>query len=228
MGFFRRMHGGYMRFAEKQSFPIIATVCVAVITATALWTERRELPDDITPPPAEHLSAAQLLQESLREAATPTPAPAPEANRWTPPLTEGHVLCSFDAERMVQSGVTGIWALHDAVDLGSPQGSPVFAMGDGTVIAAGETRLLGGWIEIDHGGGFVALYAGMASVAAYAAGDAVRRGDAVGTVGPGPLDEADRGPHLHLRVLQSGAAVDPLRLWQTVQGGYPAESGNTR
>ena len=66
----------YIHFVEKQGFPIIVTVCVGIITATALFTRQDRAPYIApTPPPVEHISAAQLLQQSLANAATATPVP---------------------------------------------------------------------------------------------------------------------------------------------------------
>ena len=57
--FFHRLTDGYIRFVEKQGFPIIVTLCVAVITATALWTSQREDPYvSPTPPVVDNISAA--------------------------------------------------------------------------------------------------------------------------------------------------------------------------
>lgn len=211
---FQRMKARYIRFVEKQGFPIIVTVCVGVITATALWTGRQEdayvAP---TPPPSGEVSAAQLLQQSLRDASTATPAPTATPRPWCAPVADAAVLRCFTTSTMVQSGVTDVWSAHPAVDLQAERGARVCAMADGTVIAAGEDQVLGVWLRIDHGDGLVALYTGMALAGAYLPGDTVVAGDTIGFVGAGPLDETDLGSHLHLAVTQDGVPVDPLPLW---------------
>lgn len=209
-----RIKEGYIRFVEKQGFPIIVTVCVAVITATALWTgQQEEAYVAPTPPVAADISAAQLLQQSLREAATATPAPTEAPRLWTPPLEEFSVLQGFSTDKMVPSGVTGVWSIHAAADLQAERGAQVHAVSDGTVIAAGDDPLLGVWLRIDHGDGYESLYAGMALAGAYITGDEVDAGDVIGFVGDGLLEETDLGPHLHLAVTQEGQPVDPLRLF---------------
>lgn len=209
---FTRIKDGYVRFVEKQGFAIITVVCVAVITATAVWSKQEEVYVSPTPPVSHDVSAAQLMQQSLREAATPSPVPTETPRPWTPPLDEITVLRPFDADSMVQSGVTGIWAIHDAVDLATQRGAKVYAIADGVVLSTGKDQLQGVWLLIDHSG-TEALYAGLALQADYLPGDKVFSGDMIGYTGSGPLDETDLGAHLHLRVTQAGKAVDPLTLW---------------
>ncbi len=212
----KNLREGYVRFVERQGFAVIVTVCVGVITATALWTNRQEdawvAP---TPPVSQDVSAAQLVQQSLKDAATPTPAATEAPRLWSPTLAATEVLRPFDDSAMVQSGVTGVWRIHDAVDLKASPGEKVYAMADGTVVDAGEDQLQGAWLLIDHGDGIQALYAGMTMSAAYLPGDRVRAGDTIGFAGNGMLEEADLGTHIHLRVTRDGTAIDPVSLWNT-------------
>jgi len=211
---FHRLKERYVHFVEHQGFPIIVTVCVAVITATAVWTSQQKEPYvSPTPPVADHVSAAQLMQQSLREAATATPVPTEEPQKWQAPLADITILRPFDTHTMVRSGITGIWAIHDAVDLQCSPGDKVFAISDGVVASVGIDRMKGAWLMIDHGNGFEALYAGLAMTADYIAGDEVRMGATIGYAEEGPVDESDLPPHIHLRVTQAGQPIDPSALW---------------
>lgn len=211
---FQRFKERYVHFVEHQGFPIIVTLCVAVITATAVWTSQKIEPYvSPTPPVTDHVSAAQLMQQSLREAATATPAPTEEPQKWQAPLADITILRPFDAHTMVHSGVTGIWAIHDAVDLQCSPGDKVFAICDGVVASVGKDRMKGAWLMINHANNFEALYAGLAMTADYIVGDEVRIGATIGYAGDGPLDESDLAPHIHLRVTQDGQAIDPSTLW---------------
>ncbi len=215
--FFRHAAKRYSAFVEKQGFPIIVTICVGVITASALWASpgKQEMQSSpLSNPPAPiSQPASQLLQESIKNAASPTPASTPAPKRWQSPLDSYSILQPFSAEKMVKSDVTGLWAVHDALDLQADRGALVRAMSDGTVTGAGNDRLLGIWLEIDHGGGIHALYAGMALPGTFIPGDQVSPGDTIGFVGDGMLEEADLGPHLHLRVTKDGLPLDPCMLW---------------
>ena len=210
---FNRLKNGYIHFVEKQGFAIIAVVCVGVITATAVWSRQEEVYVAPTPPVSHDVSAAQLQQQSLRDVVTPSPAPTVKILPWSAPMENIKLLRPFDADTMLQSGVTGIWAIHDAVDIASSNGEKVFAIRDGVVVDSGDDALLGTWLLIDHGEGYEALYAGLALSADYRPSDKVFDGDVIGYAGKGPLDETDLGPHLHLRVTQDGRAIDPMPLW---------------
>ena len=158
-------------------------------------------------------SAAHLQQQSLADAMTPTPSPTATPVIWRAPLEKITVLRGFNASRLQQSAVTGVWQLHDAVDLAADTGALVCAMGDGVVLACGEEGVKGAWVLIDHGSGVTAEYAGMSLLSALREGDPVQAGQTIGFAGNGVLDETDLAPHLHLRVTRDGQAVDPLLLF---------------
>lgn len=213
--FAARIRKAYVTLIEKQGFPLVVTACICVITATALWTKPSTAPT-ATPTPSAVLdvSAAQLQQQSLRGAVTPTPLPTEAPKLYTPPLASYSLLTPFSSSDMQYSSVTGIWSVHDAADLQAAPDSTVFAIADGTVIACGQDKLLGGWVRIDHGEDTEALYAGMSENGSFLAGDHVQAGEKIGSVGNGPLAESDLPPHLHLRVTKDGTAVDPVSLWE--------------
>ncbi len=202
----QRFIRAYAHFAEKQGFGILITICVAVITGTAVWgrQEPAALPSPV--PVAGDVSAAGLMQQTLNQVtASPVPAhPSPA------PFAAAAVLRGFSPDAMVQSGVTGVWRIHDAVDLQFAAGADVPAFADGVVSGVGEDALLGHWVRIQHGDA-EALYAGL-SAAMCRQGDAVQAGTAIGQAGNGVLDEADLGPHLHLRITRDGKSIDPMGL----------------
>lgn len=212
--FFDRIRKSYVQFVEKQGFPIIVTVCTGVIVATAVWTGSREhVYTAPTPPPSGDISAAQLIQQSLRSAVPATPIPVQTPRPWHPPLDEIRILRPFDTSCMVKGALTELWYFHDAVDLAAASGSRVYAIADGTVSAAGKDQLLGEWLRIDHDNGVEAFYAGMVLTEPYIVGDRVFGGDTIGYVGKGIQDETDLPAHLHLQVTKDGLPIDPSMLW---------------
>lgn len=209
-----RMCAWYVHFAEKQGFPIIITVCVGVIAATALWSDRKETSYvSPTPPVGQSISAAQLLQQSLRERSAPTPVPTESPRIWHAPLEDVIVLREYSPSMFCQGIGTGIWQLHDAVDLSCNPGDKVCSMASGRIIDCGKNDLLGVWFCVDHEDGIQALYAGMALAGPFLPGDEIKAGAVIGYAGEGPFDEQDLPPHLHLRVTQNGHAMDPVSLW---------------
>lgn len=100
------------------------------------------------------------------------------------------------------------WGGHPAIDVASWTGAPVTAADGGYVVTAG-----GGWnggygnqVIIDHGNGFVTLYAHLNSIFV-SAGENVSRGQQVGTVGN---TGNSTGPHLHFEIRYQGSPQNPF------------------
>ena len=213
--FLRRVRDGYIHFIENRGFPIIVTACVAVIAATALWTgKKEEVYISPAPPVTDNVSAAQLLQESLKSMSTPVPSPTSTLSVWLPPFQTVDILRRYSSDEFQQGSVTGVWQLHDSVDLACSPGEKVQAMADGLVLDAGKDEINGVWIRIKHADGIEALYAGMALSGAFQKDDHIRQGQTIGFAGSGPLDETQLPAHLHLNVTRNGTAIDPVSLWQ--------------
>lgn len=99
---------------------------------------------------------------------------------------------------------------HYGMDFSSPQGTPVYATGDGVVIRADDASSgYGNHIRIDHGYGYVTLY-GHLSAYNVRAGQHVKRGDLIGKVGSTGRSEA---PHLHYEVMKNGEHINPIHFY---------------
>ncbi|WP_454975970.1 M23 family metallopeptidase [Capnocytophaga bilenii] len=99
---------------------------------------------------------------------------------------------------------------HYGMDFSSPQGTPVYAAGDGVVIRADDgSSGYGNHIRIDHGYGYVTLY-GHLSAYNVRAGQKVKRGDLIGKVGSTGRSEA---PHLHYEVMKNGEHINPIHFY---------------
>lgn len=210
----KRLGYRYQVFVERQGFPIIMTVCVAVIVLSAVWAGQMDQTLPIPTPPVDQAqSAARLQQQSLAEVSpsmSPSPTPAPPA--WQPPLPTISVDQGFACSRMTRSNLSGVWQVHDGVDLYAAYGDPVCAMAEGVVLSCTSEGQMGCSVTIDHGSGIVATYAALASTAGLRPDDPVSAGQTIGFVGSSMREEADV-PHLHLRVTRDGRAMDPLLLW---------------
>lgn len=100
---------------------------------------------------------------------------------------------------------TGGVRTHDGVDLAAPTGTPIAAPVDGVVRFAGARGGYGNVVILDHGDGTESRYAHCDRLDVRA-GDVVRAGDTIGTVGS---TGRSTGPHLHVELRDSGRAVDP-------------------
>jgi murein DD-endopeptidase MepM/ murein hydrolase activator NlpD len=96
---------------------------------------------------------------------------------------------------------------HLGTDYAAPHGTPIVAVGDGTVIKSGYTSGNGNYVKIRHNSTYETQYLHM-SKRAVRVGEAVRQGQVIGYVGSTGLAT---GPHVCFRFWKNGKQVDHLR-----------------
>lgn len=106
--------------------------------------------------------------------------------------------------------VTGVVKAHTAVDYAAPTGTPVVALGDGTVISAGWGGGGGNTVKIRHNSVYTTGYLHLSKYGkGIKAGAHVKQGQVIGYVGS---TGTATGPHLDFRVWKNGTPIDPLKL----------------
>ncbi len=103
--------------------------------------------------------------------------------------------------------ISGKSAWHAGVDFAGRDGSDVIAVASGVVTYAAIRSGYGKMVEINHGDGFATRY-GHHSAILVSAGDIVKKGQVIGTMG---TSGRSTGPHVHFEVLKNGRHVDPAR-----------------
>lgn len=98
------------------------------------------------------------------------------------------------------------WKQHKGVDYGAPMGTPIRAVGDGTVDFAGWQNGYGNVVEIRHTAQRSTLYAHMSRIDVKR-GAHVEQGQRIGAVG---MTGWATGPHLHFEVKVGGVQQDPM------------------
>jgi murein DD-endopeptidase MepM/ murein hydrolase activator NlpD len=101
--------------------------------------------------------------------------------------------------------ILGYRRMHSGVDFRAGHGTPIVAVTDGQVQAAGRMGGCGNAVRLSHGGGLSTRYCHMSRMAVRA-GQSVRRGQVIGYVGSTGLST---GAHLHYEMYRGGRAVDP-------------------
>lgn len=105
---------------------------------------------------------------------------------------------------------TGCSSYHQGLDLQAPNGTPIYSIADGVVVAHSEGGAYGNNVSIEHvvnGQRVVSLYAHMVwGSSPLVVGQQVLAGEFVGQVGN---TGASTGNHLHLEVMLDGAKIDP-------------------
>lgn len=114
---------------------------------------------------------------------------------------------------------------HQGVDYAAGTGTPIMAAGDGKIVYAGFSSGYGNTIKIQHGSGFLTLYAHQKSFKkGIRNGMGVKKGEVIGYVGSTGLST---GPHLHFGLYKDGDAIDPLKVVEVAKKEMSAKERAT-
>ncbi len=98
--------------------------------------------------------------------------------------------------------------IHEAIDIGGPEGSAIYASDTGVVVYTGWSEYgYGNLVVIDHGNGWQTAYAHL-QYTSVGCGQAIYRGDTIGALGN---TGNSTGPHLHFEMKSTiYGKVNPL------------------
>ena len=100
--------------------------------------------------------------------------------------------------------------MHWGMDFTAPKGTPIYASGDGVVKRADNSASgYGKHVRIDHGYGYMSLYAHLSRYNVKRK-QKIKRGDLIGFVGSTGRSEA---PHLHYEVWKDGNRINPINFY---------------
>ncbi len=129
---------------------------------------------------------------------------APSSSGWARPVSSLYVTCPYGYRTHPVTGQLNNF--HNGVDLGMPQGSPIYATRSGTVTTAHYSNSWGYQVVINHGDGFSSMYAHMTHYIV-SVGQHVEQGQVIGYVGSTGWST---GPHLHFTIYYNGGTVNPM------------------
>lgn len=116
---------------------------------------------------------------------------------------EGTIAFQFGRQNLPTGGTI----IRNGIGIGAPLGTPVRAVESGTVVLRQRLSTYGLTMIIDHGNGYLSLYAQLGA-ATVNVDSKVTRGQIIGSVGG---EGADEGPHLYFEIRgQNQIALDPL------------------
>ena len=99
---------------------------------------------------------------------------------------------------------------HYGMDFTAKRGTPIYATGNGVIKRAdNRSSGYGKHIRIDHGFGYVSLYAHLSKYNVRR-GQKVKRGDVIGYVGSTGISV---GPHLHYEIIKDNKKINPLNFY---------------
>ncbi len=124
------------------------------------------------------------------------------------PLKFNRISSGFSYHR--RHPVHGTVRPHTGVDYAAPMGTPVMALGDGTVISASYAGGGGKTVKIRHNSIYTTGYLHLSKYGkGIKAGARVHQGQIIGYVGS---TGTSTGPHLDFRVWKNGSPINPLKL----------------
>ena len=100
--------------------------------------------------------------------------------------------------------------MHWGMDFSAITGTPIYATGDGRISRADARAVgFGNHVRIDHGFGYVSIYAHMDKIVVRR-GNRVKRGDLIGYVGNTGRSVA---PHLHYEIVKDSRKINPINFY---------------
>ena len=121
----------------------------------------------------------------------------------------GQQIYGYSMETLSYNQTTRDWRVHNGVDFGAEEGTPVCAAADGTVYTTYEDDSMGHTVVIRHDGGYTTKYSSLTKDLAVSAGETVEAGQTIGYVGSTALVETTLGSHLHFSVTCQDQPMDP-------------------
>lgn len=115
-------------------------------------------------------------------------------------------------------------APHKGLDFRAPQGEPIAAIANGTIVLTGDFYYAGKFVVVDHGLGVVSISMHM-SETLVEKNQRVKQGDILGLVGS---TGRSTGAHLHLGVSVLGQSIDALSLIDLTEQDKAAYARPTR
>ncbi len=129
---------------------------------------------------------------------------APSSSGWVRPVSPFRVTSPFG---MRLHPILGYERMHNGIDLGAPEGTPIYAAKSGKVtVTAYQANGAGNYVSINHGDGFSSIYMHMTRYIV-SKGQYVSAGQVIGYVGNTGLS---KGAHLHFGISYHGTYVNPL------------------
>ena len=200
-----------------KGYYIALILCAAVIGITSYAVNRNENKEG---PGLEALEASAPISEDVPALATqPKPdavtadggeeqTSRPKALVTGSPVA-GEEVFGYAMEALSYNQTTRDWRTHNGVDIAAEEGTEVMAAADGQVYTTYEDETLGYTVVIRHEGGYTTHYSSLSQDLRVQAGDTVKLGDVIGTVGSTALVETVLGPHVHFSVTHQDVPMDP-------------------
>ncbi len=219
---------GYMGMKEKilhllktKGYYIVLGLCVLTVGTVSFLSYKINQQDQaetpLTPGPASDVEKVEEKVPDTRpevqeeQPAAPSEEQGAEAE-YAPPLT-GEVIAHYSPDHPVYSYTLKDWRVHNGIDIAAPSGTQVLNVCDGVVESAETHDLMGNTVVIRHTDGKVSRYCSLGEMTV-TAGQMVKKGEPIGTVGNSMLLECGEADHLHYELWADDQLVDPTSIME--------------
>lgn len=213
-------NNGFLRFLRRNAVYFILALCIMAIALSATLVlvnknRKNELNNDnptIVTPPSDDKGREEEPDPVVKpEPDNPTPAdPVIKEKTYILPVKEATEITEY-SEAPVFNSTLKRFSAHLAADFYAPEGTPVYAIADGTVESVETTLIYGTTIVINHGDGLKSVYNSLADGDAVTVGQTISQGAKIGEVSLSNRQEYKEGAHLHFEMIEDGKAVDPAK-----------------
>ncbi|HBC85129.1 MAG: M23 family metallopeptidase [Clostridia bacterium] len=122
---------------------------------------------------------------------------------------EGEVIKEYAKDKLVYSDTLKEWVTHAGIDIKSEKTTIVKASEEGTVKSIKNDPRYGLTVVIEHNNGFSTVYSNLLTAEFVTAGESVKKGQTIGTVGNTATFEISDESHLHFEILKDNVQIDP-------------------
>lgn len=205
-----------INFLKRNAVYFILALCIIAIgfsvTFAVIRSNRPTLPE--ADKGSEEVITPVTPEEPNDPVGDPTPdvpsTPVAETVTFIMPVNNAAAISEY-SETMVFNGTLNRYSVHMAIDFFAEEGTPVYAVWDGTVESVTNDLLKGVTVTVDHGNGLKTVYNSLADADAVVAGQKVKKGDVIGEVSVTNRHEYSEGAHLHFEVYENDKIINPSK-----------------
>ena len=203
---------------SAKGYYIALTLCaVAILIAGVLYYRNTDPKETSLKDPQQTEQAGATQNNDVQAVATQpqeqlsgnTTVELPKKPSVVKKPVAGETIAEYSMDALSYNQTTRDWRVHDGMDISANAGTQVCAAADGTVYTVYEDETMGMTVVIRHDGDYTTKYASLSEQVSVKAGDTVKAGQVIGTVGNTALLESGIGDHVHFSVSCNGSPVDP-------------------
>lgn len=122
---------------------------------------------------------------------------------------EGDVIKEYAKDKLVYSDTLKEWVTHAGIDIKADKTTIVKASEEGKIKSIKNDPRYGLTVVIEHNNGYSTVYSNLLTAEFVTAGENVKKGQTIGTVGNTATFEISDESHVHFEILKDNVQIDP-------------------